>query len=322
MSATGTALGPTLGGWLIGMEGWPAIFWIGVPLGLLTALLGGAAWPQPRGGARAAVRFDIVGTLLLALAIGAFALAATLGRGQFGVANALLLGVAMLAGWGFVVVEERVAAPLLQPALLRRRPFGASFLTSALVATVVMATLVVGPFYLSGALSLDAPRVGMLMALGPLVAALVGLPAGHLADRYGALVIVRAGICTMVLGAFGFSMLPLSLGHWAYALPLVLITAGYGLFQSANNALVMAAASTSERGVVSGVLNLSRYVGLIGGASVMGAVFAFGSGTAPTAASLSAGLHLTYAVCAALLLAALGVAWVQGEGPATTGAQL
>ena len=57
---------------------------------------------------------------------------------------------------------------------------------SALVATVLMATLVVGPFYLSRALGLDAALVGIILSVGPLVVALTGVPAGRIVDRIGA----------------------------------------------------------------------------------------------------------------------------------------
>ena len=59
----------------------------------------------------------------------------------------------------------------------------ASLAMSALVSTVMMATLVVGPFYLSRALGLDAALVGLVLSVGPLVAALTGVPAGRIADR-------------------------------------------------------------------------------------------------------------------------------------------
>lgn len=95
-------------------------------------------------------------------------------------------------------------------------------------------------------------------------------------------------------------------GHEAaYAGALGLITAGYASFQSANNTAVMASATADQRGVVSGLLNLSRKLGLITGASAMGAVFSFGASTTMVATAsaeqLTAGLRLTFFVAAALV---------------------
>ncbi|TJW42219.1 MAG: MFS transporter, partial [Mesorhizobium sp.] len=93
--------------------------------------------------------FDVVGTLLLALTLGAYALAMTIGRGNFGPLNLALLVAAVLAAGFFVLVEARVASPLIRLAAFGNTMLSASLATSALVATVMMATLVVGPFYLS-----------------------------------------------------------------------------------------------------------------------------------------------------------------------------
>ena len=72
----------------------------------------------------------------------------------------------------FARVEARAASPLIQIAILRDPLLRARLAIGSLVSTVVMATLVVGPFYLSGALELGAARVGLVMSAGPLVAAL------------------------------------------------------------------------------------------------------------------------------------------------------
>jgi Na+/melibiose symporter-like transporter len=87
---------------------------------------------------------------------------------------------------------------------------------------------------------------------------------------------------------------------------------GYALFQTANNTAVMSDVAADRRGVVSGMLNLSRNLGLITGASVMGAVFAFGSATTDIATAhpeaVASGMRLTFAVAAALIGVALAIA--------------
>ena len=70
--------------------------------------------------------------------------------------------------------------------MFRDPVLSAGLAMSALVSTVMMATLVVGPFYLARALGLDAAVVGLVMSAGPVVAALTGIPAGRLVDRFGA----------------------------------------------------------------------------------------------------------------------------------------
>ena len=312
-SAMGTALGPFLGGALIALLGWRAIFLVNVPVGIAALLLAHRHLPVDRLEANTnRARFDAVGTLLLALALAAYALAMTTGRGRFGLLNLSLLVVAGVGTRVFIYAETRVATPLIRLAMFRDRALSASLAMSALVSTVVMATLVVGPFYLSRALGLDPALVGLVLSIGPLVAALTGVPAGRLADRTGAPRVTIVGLLGMAAGSAALSIMPATAGLPGYIAPMVLVTAGYALFQTANNTAVMADVNPEERGIVSGLLNLSRNLGLVTGASVMGAVFAIGSATADitTAApeAVATGMRTTFAVAALLVVAALSLA--------------
>jgi EmrB/QacA subfamily drug resistance transporter len=315
MSAIGTALGPSFGGVLIAGFGWPAIFLVNVPLGILTLLLTHRFLPLDRPATKTdRIGFDLVGTLLLAMTLAAYALAMTTGRGSFGLLNGALLVTAAVGVGLFVLAEVKSASPLIQLALFRDPLLSAGFAMSTLVTTVVMATLVVGPFYLSGALALDAARVGLVMSSGPIVAALTGVLAGRVVDRFGAPRMTIAGLIGMAAGSATLPLIPLSFSVLGYIAPLVVITAGYALFQAANNTAVMTTSRPEQRGVISGLLNLSRNLGLITGASVMGAVFALGSATNNVTTArpeaVAAGMHLTFAVAAALILVALMIAAV------------
>ena len=310
MSALGTALGPSLGGLLIVGLGWRAIFLANVPLALLALLLARRTLPADRQLPTSATpRFDTLGTILLALALGAYALAMTLGRGRFGPLNVALL-LAAVAGLGlFVFSQAKAAAPLVRLAMLRDPVLRAGLAASALVATVMMATLVVGPFYLSRALELGAAPVGLAMSAGPLVVALAGVPAGRLVDRLGAGRTAILGLVAMAAGAALLALLPATSGVPGYLAPIVILTLGYALFQTANNTAVMKEVRPERRGVTSGLLSLSRNLGLITGASLLGAVFALAAGTGDMAvahpADVAAGMRGTFAVAAALIIVAL-----------------
>ncbi len=313
MSAIGTALGPSLGGVLIAGLSWRAIFLVNVPLGILTFLLAHRHLPVDRRGPKAdRAGFDNVGTLLLALTLAAYALAMTIGRGSFGPLNMALLLAAVFGVGLFVLAEARAASPLIRLAMFRDSVLSASLAMSALVSTVIMATLVVGPFYLSRALGLDAALVGLVLSVGPLVAALTGVPAGRIADRFGAQRMTIVGLIGIAAGSFILSMMPATLGIPGYIAPIVVITVGYALFQTANNTAVMTDIRPDQRGVISGMLNLSRNLGLITGASVMGAVFALASATIDIITTrpeaVATGMRITFAVAAILIVVALAIA--------------
>jgi EmrB/QacA subfamily drug resistance transporter len=313
MSAIGTALGPSFGGVLIAGLGWRAIFLAKVPLGILTLLLAHHSLPVDRRAAKTdRAGFDSVGTLLLALTLAAYALAMTIGRGHFGPLNMALLLAAIFGAGLFVLAEARAASPLIQLAMLRDPVLSTGLAMSTLVSTVMMATLVVGPFYLSRALGLDAALVGLVLSVGPLVAALTGAPAGRIVDRSGAQRMSIAGLIGIAAGSFLLSMLPARFGIAGYVASMAVMTTGYALFQTANNTAVMTGIRPDQRGVISGMLNLSRNLGLITGASVMGAVFALASAAADITtaqpAAVSTGMRITFAVAGMLIVAALAIA--------------
>ncbi|MGI4720718.1 MAG: MFS transporter [Janthinobacterium lividum] len=234
VSAAGTALGPVLGGAVLGGFGWRALFLALAPLGVLAFVL---AWRSlPAGHSRAA------------------------GRGE-----------PMARPWG----------PLL---------------ANGAMTAVVMATLVIGPFHLTRTLGLDSAAVGLAMACGPLAAALAGVPAGRAVDRHGAGPVARAGLACAAAGAALLACLPAAAGIAGYVVPLAALSTGYALFQAANSNALMAACEARQRGAVSGLLALSRNLGLIAGASAMGMLFA------------AAGMRMAF--LAALLLVALAfLAW-------------
>lgn len=310
MSAIGTALGPTLGGFLIGSFGWQAIFAINIPCAWLTWLLVYRYLPadsetkkQPR------VAFDYVGSLLLAFSLGTYALAMSLWRGSFDWLNTVLLLVACIGIALFVRLQNRSAAPLIHLSLFRQRELSGGFIMSTLVTTVVMATLVVGPFYLAATFNLDTTHIGLVMSSGPIVAALTGLPAGSLVDRYGAIKMYRVGLVIMLLGSATLGILAGHFGLTAYIVPLVLMTAGYALFQAAINAAVMNRSAAGQRGLIAGMLNLARNLGLITGASLMGSLFAASSASQSLTPDTIGGLRSTFTVATGLVLAALLIAW-------------
>jgi MFS family permease len=236
----------------------------------------------------------------------------TVGRGSFGPLNFALLFTAAFGVFLFVFAERRATSPLLRLAMFRDPNLSASLIVGALVTTVMMATLVVGPFYLSRALMLNAALVGLVMSIGPIISALSGVLAGRLVDRWGAPFMVIIGLIAMAAGSVALSVLPAMFGVAGYIAAIAVLTPGYALFQAANNTAVMMDVRSDQRGVISGLLNLSRNLGLISGASLMGAVFALASAatdiTTASPDAVATGMQITFAVAGELILLALAIA--------------
>jgi MFS family permease len=125
---------------------------------------------------------------------------------------------------------------------------------------------------------------------------------------------VIAGLSAMAVGSLALSVLPAMFGMTGYLAAIVVLTPGYQLFQAANNTAVMMDVHPDQRGLISGILSLSRNLGLITGASVMGAVFALASAaidiTTAHPAAVANGMRITFAVAAMLIVVALALALV------------
>ena len=318
MSAIGTALGPSMGGGLISTWGWQSVFLLNIPLGAAALALAYVHLPRDKPSTDKPA-FDYAGSILLAGTLAAYSLAMTFGHGAFGPINVALLCVALVCGGAFIALESRIAAPLVRLGLFLDPIVSRGFATSALASTVAMTTLVIGPFYLSGGLHLSPAKTGLVMSAGPIVAALMGMPAGKAVDHFGAQRVTVAGLALMAVGALFLARAQIAFGIAGYVLPLVTLTAGFATFQASNNTGVVTGVEPAQRGVVSGLLNLSRNLGLITGASLMGAVFSAASAARDLSLTgvnaVASGTHAAFTLAAVLIAAALILAAVPLRRP-------
>lgn len=157
--------------------------------------------------------------------------------------------------------------------LFKHDSLSKSLVTNVCVSMVMMSTLVIGPFYLSKSLHLSTMLVGMVMTVGPVASIISGVPAGRAVDRLGSGKVIMMGLGLIIVGCFFFTILPSRLGVAGYVLSAALLSPGYQMFQAGNNSSVMLGVSDHQKGLISGILSLSRNSGLIIGASGMGLIY-------------------------------------------------
>jgi MFS family permease len=154
--------------------------------------------------------------------------------------------------------------------------------------------------------------IGLIMSVGPIISIFCGVLAGGVVDRFGPPASLIAGLIEMAAGALALAVLPTMFGMTGYVAAIIVLTPGYQLFQSANNTAVMMDVPSDRRGVMSGILNLSRNLGLITGAAAMGAIFALASGTSDLAtaspAAVATGMRITFAIATVLIIVAALIA--------------
>jgi len=319
----GVALGPTVGAFIIDWVGWRWMFLVNIPVGLAAIAIVSRVIPDlPPSPTK--LPFDWPGTLLIAVAIGAFSLALTFGqRGGFSAPLSIALFVTAAAGLLlFLVAEARVAAPVLDVKLFVNRPFSAGLAMSVLAFVSIGAMSFTLPFFLQLGLGLPIATVGLLMAISPVIGAVTSPIGGALADRFGPRWVSLIGLLGMAGGGLLLARLDETTTTWSFALSITPVGFGMALFSAANNSAVMNSVARERLGIASGLLSLARTLGqsaAIPIAAAMFALFALGhAGVVDHAAllglppsSLLRGTEVAFAVTAvAAILGAAIATWL------------
>jgi len=269
----GLAVGPPLGGLLIGAVGWRAIFLVNLPVCLLALAVVGRYVPHDHK-ARDGQRFDTQGAVILFLSLISYALGMTIGQHHgFGSgASPLLLAASGLGLALFLWVEKRSSEPMMPLSLFAHPEFGLG-LVMGWIAFLILGGVFIMPIYLQVAEGYSPPQVGLFMLVVPVSMGLCSPLAGWFADRFGARVVSLVGLVFLVGGCLAVSGLRLHISPWEYILRILPLGLGLGLFQAPNNSAIMGAAPRHRLGVASGLVALARTLGNTSGVPLMGAVF-------------------------------------------------
>ena len=272
--SVGIVLGPALGGVLLHYLSWHWIFFVNLPVGIAGVLLVTRFVPQrkPPGGQR----FDFAGATTMFFGLLSLLLALTFAqRSGFGTP----LIVALLAGFlvflcAFILIERHHAQPIVNFGMFGNALFSVNLITGFMTFVAIAGTLILMPFYLQGILGLDSLQVGMLLAVHPIAMGLIAPLSGALSDRVGVRPIVVVGLLALLGGYVAVSSLDVHTTPLGYALRLLPVGLGMGIFQSPNNSAIMGAAPRAQLGVASSILALTRTLGQTVGISVLSAVWA------------------------------------------------
>ncbi|MFN8525973.1 MAG: MFS transporter [Chloroflexota bacterium] len=270
----GLATGPPLGGWLTMALGWRAVFLVNVPVSLVVLVLTRrfvpADAPRNRG-----ETFDRVGAA--AYLVGLTVLLLAMNRGhEWGWISPITLGCLLVGACVmgiFAAIELRVASPMLNLGLFRRRAFTLPVMSTILNYMGVSSTFFLMPFYLLQGRGIAPSTAGFILTAQPIVMAATASLSGALSDRVGSRIPGTIGMAVLSIGLFLLSRAG-SDGSLAYVVgSLALVGLGIGLFTSPNSSAVMGAVPREHRGVASGILATSRMLGNVLGFGVAAAIF-------------------------------------------------
>ncbi len=318
--AVALSAGPVLGGALTGAFGWPSIFFINLPVGIVGIWMAVRYVPPDR--KKPAEPLDIPGSVMLSGALLLLLLALNqTGSGQApGVLWLLLLGGAALIA-GFIAHQRRARCPILAPSLFQSRVFSASLAAAVLSYMAQYIMVFLAPFYLQTVRLFTPAMAGLLYMPMPLATLAVAPAAGVLSDRHDTRLLSSAGMGVMAVGLFLLSRLHVGTPLWVIVVSMAVTGLGSGLFQTPNNTAMMSSAPPEHRGVASGLLAAARNVGMVFGVALSGALFSLFSGRAAGSLALTEddpavfvyALRLTFLTAAGVALCSMAASLVKGR---------
>jgi EmrB/QacA subfamily drug resistance transporter len=271
------ASGPTLGGFIVTNWSWRWIFYVNLPLGVLTLVLAFVIIPDLRIGQRH--RLDLVGVLLASL--GLFGIVFGLIEGQpyqwgaiwgpITIPEILIVSVLILVA--FVIWENFPAEPLIPLSLFRDRNFSLMNWISIVATFGMLGLFLPLTIYFQSVLGMSALTAGLAMAPLPIASMVLAPIAGRLADKYGGKFILMFGLSLFVVGMGLVVWLSSVNSTWSTFLPpLIVAGVGMGCLFAPLATIAMRDVSPAMAGAASGVLNTTRQTGAAIGTAAIGAV--------------------------------------------------
>ena len=276
------AMGPTLGGIIAEHINWRYVFFINAPIGIISVLW--AARIIPRSNTKPGQRLDIPGALSAFIFLPALLLYFNRSE-EWGWASPLsltMLALAVVFGVIFFWIERTSRQPMLQLKIFSNRVFVFASMSYFLGYITIMALIFLTPFYLKFVLDYSIFKVGLVMVAYPVVGLVVAPSVGTMSDRFGTRIFAIGGMGITAVGLFLLSSLGQSAEVLDIVLSLLIVGLGFSMFATPNNSTIMGSVSPEYLGITSGVLTALRYVGMMFGIAITGAVL---YGLAPIAAS-------------------------------------
>ncbi|MFI7044311.1 MFS transporter [Streptosporangium sandarakinum] len=263
----GAALGVLLGGLLTAGLGWPWVFRINVPIGLVIAAALAAMLPA-RHTSPSRPRLDVLGAILVT-ASSASLIYALIAAGERGWLTALTGGLVLAAAVGyllFTIWQRRARSPLMDVRLLARRPVTTGAFLIMMATALMIAVFFLGTFYFQHALGYGALHTGLLF-LPVAVATMIGANlTGRLIGRWGGRLPAVVGLA---LAAAGMAVPAVSLDTVTVVAGVAVAAAGTGAMFVVASATALGQVAPHEAGVASGIVSTFHEFGASIGAAVM-----------------------------------------------------
>ncbi|GIF68703.1 MFS transporter [Asanoa ishikariensis] len=274
-----TVAGPTLGGYLVTDFGWEWIFFVNVPVGIVTVVLAVVAMPDLRLNRRH--RLDWTGTALAS--VGLFLLVYGLiegephdwGRvwGPITIVEVIGAGVVVLAVFLYHQYLSRAGEPLIPFTIFKDRNFAVMSWVSAAIAFSMLGLFLPLVIYLQSVLGLTALQAGIAVAPLSLLSMVIAPFAGRLSDRAAGKWVLVAGLSLWCAGnATVVALAEVGTGQWGLLPGLLIAGAGLGMVFAPLQTIAMRHVPPQQAGAASGLINTARQLGAVIGSAAVGAL--------------------------------------------------
>jgi EmrB/QacA subfamily drug resistance transporter len=273
--AAGLTSGPVLGGLLIHYFSWRAIFYINIPIGLLTSM---GVFFLLRGSKADIIRpetFDWPGAAVLAIILGSLLMAITHAYewGYFSVPTLALLFISILAVIILIYVETRVQHPILSRAMFGIRLFSLAIAAAVILFVCLFTIVFLMPFYLIHPGGYPVNSAGMIMACIFVALFIVSPLSGALYDRIGSKILTTVAFGIIAVSLFSLAFIPAKTSFFSIIWRLSLAGIGTAIFLPPNSAAAFSAVAPRNRGVASATVAAARNLGMVLGVAIAGAIF-------------------------------------------------
>jgi EmrB/QacA subfamily drug resistance transporter len=308
--ATGSGIGPVIGGAVIEAAGWQGSFAMIVPMAIAMLVAVPFTMKEPSR-APAIPKFDFAGAVSFGVGVAAFLFALTqasvAGWGSPVVLGSLAL--ATVCGVLFVRVENQIDSPMIDLRMFRSRTFTAGNLAKVAGYLPFAAHGFLLPFYLKEVLALPPTGIGSILVALPAGMFAASLISGPLSDRIGTRVLAPAGLALQAVGCVVLAIANADQGVWAPVVGTLLGGVGIGAFIAPNDSAILAASPRDRIGVANGILGVSRTAGMLLGVALGGA--GLSARVATHGGSFLDGFHDVYWFVSVIAFAGVAVATIR-----------
>lgn len=307
--SVGLAVGPVLGGLLVHVLSWRSIFFVNIPLGVIGIWLTLSFVKEST--AHQGRQFDLAGQLLalvmLASLTGGIIQASS--SGWLSPLVLLGLGVALICGAAFVLVEARVRAPMLPLGFFRNSTFSAAALVGLAINLTFYGVIFILSLYLQRIQHFSPLAFGIAFLPIPLGLLITNLLAGWLTGRLGARLPMVLGLLVAAIGYWLLHGLDQRTPYTVMLWGLLILPLGIGLAVPTMTTTLLSTVPQSRSGIASGTLNTVRQAGGALGVALFGSFLAQGA---------IRGIQLAFAVSAVIVIVAAIVAMIGVRPPEKT----